>query len=75
MREALEKTKRKRKNDARAAVQVGLGYLVGDNVKKQRLKRKVSRLIGISRKSLGKAHKTRKKYLSGEVECWIYLYI
>ena len=72
MREALEKTIGKRKNDARAAVQVGLGYLVGDNVKKQRLKQKVSRSIDISRKSLGKAHKTRKKYLSGEVECWTY---
>ena len=72
VREALEKTKGKRKNDARAAVQVELGYLVGDNVKKQRLKRKVSRSIGISRKSLGKAHKTRKKDLSGEVECWTY---
>ena len=45
VREALEKTKGKRENGARAAVQVGLGYLVGDNVKKQRLKRKVSRKI------------------------------
>ena len=70
--EALQTTKRKRSNDARAATQVSLAFLCGEKVASNRLKSKVSKKLGINRKRLSSAFKHRTKTLTSSKSCWLY---
>ena len=70
--EALQVTKRKRSNDARAATQVSLAFLCGEKVASNHLKSKVSKKLGINRKRLSSAFKHRTKTLTSSKSCWLY---
>ena len=71
-REAINATKGGRSNDSRAATQTALGFLCGDKVKNNRMKTKVSKMLNINRKSVGRAYNHRKKVLKSEKSCWTY---
>ena len=72
-REAINATKGQRSNDSRAATQTALGFLCGDKVKNKRIKTKVSKMLNINRKRVGRAYNHRKKVLKSEKSCWTYI--
>ena len=72
MRDAISATKSQRSNDSRAATQTALGFLVGDKVKEKRMKTKVSKMLNINRKRIGRAFIHRKKVLKSKKSCWTY---
>ena len=72
-REAINATKGQRSNDSRAATQTALGFLCGDKVKNKRMKTKVSKMLNINRKRVGRAYNHRKKVLKSEKSCWTYI--
>ena len=61
-REAINATKGGHSNDSRAATQTALGFLCGDKVKNNRMKTKVSKMLNINRKSVGRAYNRRKNW-------------
>ena len=67
---ALQTTKRKRSNDARAAVNVGMSLLCGEAVSKARLRTKVAKKLSINRGQVSKGVKHRTRVLRGEKHCW-----
>lgn len=70
--DAVSSTKSKRSNDSRAATQTALGFLCGDEIKKRRLKSKVSKMLNINRKRVGKAFNHRTKALRSKESCWSF---
>jgi hypothetical protein len=58
-RDAISVTKGQRCNDSRAATQTALGFLCGDTIKSNRMKTKVSQMLNINRKRIGKAYNHR----------------
>ena len=72
-REAINATKGQRSNDSRAATQTALGFLCGDKVKNKRIKTKVSKMLNINRKRVGRAYNHQKKVLKSEKSCWTYI--
>ncbi len=71
-REATNVTKGQCSNDSQAATQTALGFLCGDKVKNKRMKTKVSKMLNIHRKRVGRAYNHWKKVLKGEKSCWTY---
>lgn len=71
-RDAISATKSQRSNDSLAATQTALGFLVGDKVKEKRMKTKVSKMLNINRKRVGRAFIHRKKVLKSKKSCWTY---
>ena len=58
--------------DSRAATQTALGFLVGDKVKEKRMKTKVSKMLNINRKRVGRAFINRKSFKKQETILDIY---
>ena len=57
---------------ARAAAQTALGFLCGDKVNDKRMKSKVSKMLNINRKRVGRAYNHRNKVLTSKKSCWTY---
>jgi hypothetical protein len=71
-RDAISDTKGQRSNDSRAATQTALGFLCGETIQKKRMKTKVSKMLNINRKHVGKAFNHRTKVLKSKKSCWTY---
>lgn len=71
-RDAISATKGQRSTDSRAATQTALGFLCGDKVNNKRMKNKVSKMLNINRKRVGRAYSHRKKVLTSKKSCWTY---
>ena len=69
-KEALQKVKRNRSNDSWAAAQVGLSMLVGDNVTRGRIKKRIARSLNLNRNRVGQAPALRKKIPTSAKSCW-----
>ena len=68
-REAINVTKGQRSNDSQSATQTVLGFLCGDKVNNKRMKPKVSKMLNINRKRVGRAYNHQEKVLKSEKSC------
>ena len=72
MATALDATKNKRSNDARAAVNVGVSLVSGEVISNARLRTKIAKRLNINRGRVSKGFQHRTKILRGEKQCWTY---
>ena len=68
-RDAISVTKGQRCNDSCTATQTALGFLCGDTIKSNRMKTKVSQMLNINRKRVGKAYNHGSKVVKSKKSC------
>lgn len=72
MATALNATKSKQSNDARAAVNVGVSLISGEEVSNSRLRSKLAKKLNINRNRVSRSFQHCTKILRGERQCWTY---
>ena len=71
--EGADHVKKSRSKDKRAAFSAFKHLAFGQNVAKSKVKKTLSTLVNVGRKSVRKAVRERQKILSGEKKSWLYL--
>ena len=69
---ALDATKDKRTDDARAAVNIGVSLVSGEAVSNARLRNKVAKKLNINRRRMIKGFQQCNRILHGKKHCWTY---
>lgn len=71
LNEGLNAIKSDKSNSGRAAYTAAKSLAFGDNVKKKRSTKTVSKLFSLGRHSISKSMEKRIKILKGEESCWL----